>query len=37
MNQVPADVGGKVAKILVSDGEWVEFEQALMIIEPLEA
>jgi acetyl-CoA carboxylase biotin carboxyl carrier protein len=36
MNQVPADVGGKVAKILVQDGEWVEFEQALMIIEPLE-
>jgi acetyl-CoA carboxylase biotin carboxyl carrier protein len=37
MNQVPTDVGGKVAKILVQDGEWVEFEQALMIIEPLEA
>jgi acetyl-CoA carboxylase biotin carboxyl carrier protein len=36
MNQVPSDIGGKVAKILVSDGEWVEFEQALMIIEPLE-
>jgi acetyl-CoA carboxylase biotin carboxyl carrier protein len=37
MNQVPADIGGKVSKILVADGEWVEFEQALMIIEPLEA
>lgn len=36
MNQVPSDIGGKVAKILVTDGEWVEFEQALMIIEPLE-
>jgi acetyl-CoA carboxylase biotin carboxyl carrier protein len=36
MNQVPADVGGKVARILVADGEWVEFEQTLMIIEPLE-
>jgi acetyl-CoA carboxylase biotin carboxyl carrier protein len=36
MNQVPSDVGGKVARILVADGEWVEFEQTLMIIEPLE-
>jgi acetyl-CoA carboxylase biotin carboxyl carrier protein len=36
MNQVPADIAGKVAKILVQDGEWVEFEQALIILEPLE-
>ncbi|MGH3105095.1 MAG: acetyl-CoA carboxylase biotin carboxyl carrier protein [Gaiellaceae bacterium] len=36
MNQVPADIGGTIKKILASDGDWVEFEQALMIIEPLE-
>ena len=34
MNQVQADVGGKVAQILVEDGQWVEFEQVLMYIEP---
>jgi acetyl-CoA carboxylase biotin carboxyl carrier protein len=36
MNQVQADEGGKVSEILAKDGEWVEFEQALMILEPLE-
>jgi acetyl-CoA carboxylase biotin carboxyl carrier protein len=34
MNQVTADVSGKVAKILAEDGAWVEFEQTLMLIEP---
>jgi acetyl-CoA carboxylase biotin carboxyl carrier protein len=34
MNQVTADVSGKVAKILAEDGAWVEFEQTLMVIEP---
>jgi acetyl-CoA carboxylase biotin carboxyl carrier protein len=34
MNQVTADVAGKVAKILAEDGQWVEFEQTLMLIEP---
>ena len=34
MNQVQADVGGKVSKILAEDGAWVEFEQTLMLIEP---
>jgi acetyl-CoA carboxylase biotin carboxyl carrier protein len=34
MNQVQADVAGKVSKILVEDGQWVEFEQTLLLIEP---
>jgi acetyl-CoA carboxylase biotin carboxyl carrier protein len=33
MNQVQADMGGKVSQILVEDGQWVEFEQVLMYIE----
>jgi acetyl-CoA carboxylase biotin carboxyl carrier protein len=36
MNQVKADKGGKVAEILCSDGDWVEFEQPLMYLEPAE-
>ena len=36
MNQVAADRAGKVAAIVVGDGEWVEFEQVLMYIEPAE-
>jgi acetyl-CoA carboxylase biotin carboxyl carrier protein len=34
MNQVQTDIGGKVTQILVEDGQWVEFEQVLMYIEP---
>ena len=34
MNRVDADVAGRVVKILAGDGEWVEFEQVLMVIEP---
>ena len=34
MNQVQADIGGKVTQILVEDGQWVEFEQVLMYIDP---
>ena len=34
MNQVQADVGGTVSKILAEDGQWVEYEQTLMLIEP---
>jgi acetyl-CoA carboxylase biotin carboxyl carrier protein len=37
MNQVQADQGGKVSQILVEDGQWVEFEQVLMYLEPVEA
>ena len=34
MNQVQSDISGKVTQILVEDGQWVEFEQVLMYIEP---
>jgi acetyl-CoA carboxylase biotin carboxyl carrier protein len=34
MNQVAADRAGKVAAIVVQDGEWVEFEQVLIYLEP---
>jgi acetyl-CoA carboxylase biotin carboxyl carrier protein len=37
MNEVSAGEGGKVAEILVEDGEPVEFEQVLMYLEPVEA
>ncbi len=33
MNQVKADRGGRVIKILCTDGDWVEFEQPLMYLE----
>jgi acetyl-CoA carboxylase biotin carboxyl carrier protein len=36
MNHVKADQGGRVAQIAATDGEWVEFEQVLMYLEPLE-
>lgn len=36
MNEVAAGDGGKVAEILVKDGEPVEFEQVLMYLEPAE-
>jgi acetyl-CoA carboxylase biotin carboxyl carrier protein len=36
MNEVAAGEGGKVAEIVVKDGEWVEFEQVLMYLEPAE-
>ena len=35
MNHVKADEAGRVAEIAVSDGDWVEFEQVLMHLEPL--
>jgi acetyl-CoA carboxylase biotin carboxyl carrier protein len=34
MNQVQTDISGKVTQILVEDGQWVEFEQVLMYIDP---
>ena len=37
MNQVHADRAGKVAEISATDGEWVEFEQALMFLDLDEA
>ena len=36
MNEVAASEGGKVAEIAVENGEWVEFEQVLMYLEPAE-
>ena len=36
MNQVKADQGGRVAQILCTDGDWVEFEQPLMYLEPVD-
>jgi acetyl-CoA carboxylase biotin carboxyl carrier protein len=36
MNQVQTERPGKVVEILLKDGEWVEFEQVLMYLEPLE-
>jgi acetyl-CoA carboxylase biotin carboxyl carrier protein len=33
MNQVQSDVKGTVAAIVVEDGQWVEFEQTLILIE----
>jgi acetyl-CoA carboxylase biotin carboxyl carrier protein len=35
MNQVKAEQGGRVAEIVASDGDWVEFEQVLMYLEPV--
>ena len=34
MNEVAASDGGKVAEIVVHNGERVEFEQVLMYLEP---
>ncbi len=36
MNEVAAGEGGTVAEIVVENGEWVEFEQVLMFLEPAE-
>jgi acetyl-CoA carboxylase biotin carboxyl carrier protein len=36
MNQVKTDQAGKVSEILCKDGDWVEFEQPLMYLEPNE-
>lgn len=34
MNHVAAGVAGTVTEVLVQDGQWVEFDQPLMYIEP---
>ena len=36
MNEVTAGQAGKVRDVLVQDGEYVEFEQVLMYLEPLD-
>jgi len=37
MNQVASEHRGRVVEIAVKDGEWVEFQQPLIYLEPLEA
>jgi acetyl-CoA carboxylase biotin carboxyl carrier protein len=37
MNQVASEHRGRVAEIAAKDGEWVEFQQPLMYLEPLES
>jgi acetyl-CoA carboxylase biotin carboxyl carrier protein len=37
MNRIQADRSGRVAEILVENGEMVEYEQRLIMLEPLEA
>jgi len=36
MNQVHAGIPGRVVEIVAEDGQWVEFEQVLMYLEPAE-
>jgi acetyl-CoA carboxylase biotin carboxyl carrier protein len=36
MNRIQADQAGRVTEFLVNDGEMVEFDQPLIVIEPLE-
>jgi acetyl-CoA carboxylase biotin carboxyl carrier protein len=36
MNRIVADREGRVAEVLVPDGQMVEFEQVLMYLEPIE-
>jgi acetyl-CoA carboxylase biotin carboxyl carrier protein len=35
MNEIESDIGGRIAKILVKNGQPVEYGQPLMIVEPL--
>jgi acetyl-CoA carboxylase biotin carboxyl carrier protein len=37
MNQVASEHRGRVVEVPVNDGDWVEFQQPLMYLEPLEA
>jgi acetyl-CoA carboxylase biotin carboxyl carrier protein len=37
MNTVAADRRGRVAEILANNGEWVEYQQVLMYLEPADA
>jgi acetyl-CoA carboxylase biotin carboxyl carrier protein len=36
MNQVVADRRGRIGEILAKDGDWVEFQQVLLYLEPIE-
>lgn len=33
-NQIPAEVSGTISKVLVNDGDPVEFGQALFLVKP---
>ena len=35
MNEIEAEIGGRVTRILVQNGQPVEYGQALMLIEPV--
>jgi acetyl-CoA carboxylase biotin carboxyl carrier protein len=35
MNEIAANESGRVAEIVVENGDWVEFEQVLMYLEPV--
>ena len=37
MNRIVSEVSGKIAEIVVTDGDMVEFGQKLMLVEPLDA
>ena len=37
MNRIVSDVSGKIAEIVVTDGDMVEFGQKLMLVEPQDA
>lgn len=37
MNRIVSDVGGRVAELVVTDGDMVEFGQTIMLLEPLDA
>jgi acetyl-CoA carboxylase biotin carboxyl carrier protein len=35
MNQIKTEKGGRIAEIAAKDGEWVEFQQVLVYVEPM--
>jgi acetyl-CoA carboxylase biotin carboxyl carrier protein len=35
MNEIKAEIGGKISEILMENGQPVEFDQQLFILEPL--
>ncbi|MGI8552736.1 MAG: acetyl-CoA carboxylase biotin carboxyl carrier protein [Dehalococcoidia bacterium] len=37
MNQIVAERRGRVTEILLKDGDWVEFQQVLIYLEPIES
>ena len=35
MNEIEAEIGGRIVKLLVKNGQPVEYGQPLMIVEPI--